>query len=411
MATPQVRPPARPPPPPAPPHLTPPPAPRRAASLELSQRTLFRSAHRGGVAWLDLDHVERRYLLSCATDASIAVYDTAPAAPGAGPREALAVVRKAATPGAHQSAVSGVAWYPVDTGIFLSGARDGEVKVWDANSLVPVAAFPIGSPVHAVAMSPAGAAHCLAAVGSSDADVLLADVVAGGVAQRLSGHRAGVWALAWSPTSEWELLTGGRDGQVRAWDVRRAGALAVLDVSSTKRKQAVAAAGGAGADERNGGSGRGAAAAATATAALTKAHGAGVTGLTPTPDGLFWLTAGNDDALRLWNAGSYRHELVHYSGAYNRATKPRQLAVTDDGGAAFCPSGSAVLAYEVASGKLLASLTGGHFESVNCCVWGPGGGELYTGANDHSIVAWAPREAARLDGGDDKDADKDAWSD
>lgn len=101
---------------------------------------------------LDLDHVERRYLLAGAADASVAIYDTqaptpadaapsAPygAAPGRGPgatlgataaaaaagtaeqHRALALVTKR-SPGGHRFSVSCVAWYPVDTGLFVTGA-------------------------------------------------------------------------------------------------------------------------------------------------------------------------------------------------------------------------------------------------------------------------------------------------
>ena len=110
--------------------------------------------------------------------------------------------------------------------------------------------------------------------------------------------------------------------------------------------------------------------------------GGAVTGVAPTPDGLHWLTAGTDDRVRLWDAGTYRcergvgsergrqggvqalsrspellplivplsfpqtrthrHLLVHYQGAFNRATQARQLALSGDGGTLFHPSGSAV---------------------------------------------------------------------
>lgn len=116
--------------------------------------------HTGGVAALDLDAVEQRYLLAGAGDASIAVYDVqqataeAEAATQAAAREAagaeaalsastrtlrpsaqagvaaantehtehaaLLTIGKAA-PGAHRFSVSCVAWYPVDTGLFVSG--------------------------------------------------------------------------------------------------------------------------------------------------------------------------------------------------------------------------------------------------------------------------------------------------
>ena len=36
------------------------------------------------------------------------------------------------------------------------------------------------------------------------------------------------------------------------------------------------------------------------------AHGGSVTGVHPTPHGLYWLSAGTDDRVRLWDAASYR---------------------------------------------------------------------------------------------------------
>ncbi|KAG7667760.1 putative WD repeat-containing protein ATCSA-1 [Nannochloris sp. 'desiccata'] len=385
---------------------------RRFSSLQLSQRKLFRSVHRGGVSWLDLDHVEERYLLSCASDASIAIYDTQLPTKKTS-HEAVATLTKA-TPGAHQVAISSVAWYPIDNGIFLSGARDGHVKVWDANTLTVGGTFSIGAPVFAVAMSPAAVSHCLVAVGSAEPDVLLCDVMSGGFSHRLSGHRAGgVWAVAWSPLNEFELMSGGRDGQLRIWDIRRAGTRAVLDMHDTKNRQ-----GGAG---RAGGPGNTSAAAPlrpkpqapgaqTSATIYAKSHENGITGVVPTSDGLFWLSAGNDDRVRLWNASSHRHELVHYNDTFNRASKPRQIAVSDDGNAVFHPSGSAVQVFDVHSGSTLSTLTGGHFEAVNCCAWNGVHEELYTGSNDHNIVVWAPKESGAVDpgGGDD---DQDAWSD
>ncbi len=37
-------------------------------------------------------------------------------------------------PGAHTYMVSAVAWYPQDTGLFVSGGHDHHVKLWDTNT-------------------------------------------------------------------------------------------------------------------------------------------------------------------------------------------------------------------------------------------------------------------------------------
>lgn len=44
----------------------------------------------------------------------------------------------------------------------------------------------------------------------------------------------GVMAVEWSTSSEWVLMTGGCDGAIRYWDIRRAGCFLVLDQSKSQ---------------------------------------------------------------------------------------------------------------------------------------------------------------------------------
>lgn len=44
----------------------------------------------------------------------------------------------------------------------------------------------------------------------------------------------GVMTVEWSTSSEWVLVTGGCDGAIRFWDIRRAGCFLVLNQSSTQ---------------------------------------------------------------------------------------------------------------------------------------------------------------------------------
>lgn len=68
--------------------------------------------------------------------------------------------------------------------------------------------------------------------------VQLCDIVSGGFTHSLAGHRAAVWAVAWSPSNEWQLATGGCDGQLRLWDIRRAGPLHIFDQHDTQEPRA-----------------------------------------------------------------------------------------------------------------------------------------------------------------------------
>jgi WD40 repeat protein len=250
--------------------------------------------------------------------------------------------------------------------------------------------------VHALAMSPAAAAHALVAAGVAGDAALLCDAASGGVALALPGHGAGCWAAAWSLTKEWELATGSAGGRLRLWDVRRPAEALDFDAAATAARRQGAAAAGA----------RSAPSPADARHGSARAHEAGVTAVLPSPDGLAWLSAGGDDRLRRWDAATRAHALVHYANAFNRARRPRQLAATADGRALFHPSGSTVQVFDARSGAQLAALAGGHFDAVYACRWSPVAGELFTGGADGHVVCWAPAAAA---GGED--SDRDAWSD
>jgi hypothetical protein len=140
----------------------------RLPSLAFSNSKHVVSAQGGGITWMDLDSVEHRYLLTAASDASIAAYDTwqpgasavgetaeedgntdvaaagAAAAAGGGPggdslrrgggggggersapgaHPALFSIGRRSTQDAHRYSVTSVVWYPVDGGLFISGER------------------------------------------------------------------------------------------------------------------------------------------------------------------------------------------------------------------------------------------------------------------------------------------------
>jgi DNA excision repair protein ERCC-8 len=383
--------------------------------MQFSDAKSISSDHHGAILWMDLDPVEHRYLLACAADASIAAYDTLKPSDNATHDHApLFVVQKGAN--GHQSAVSCVGWYPIDTGLFISGGRDEKVHVWDANVVESVSNLNIMAPVHCIAMSQAATSHCLVAVGSESSDVMLCDMMAMGFKQYvLPGHRGGVWAMAWSPRLEHELVTGDRGGQMRLWDMR----YATVPVHAFDMQHTVAqvredrephgfadvALPVAGRQQRG--------QQAKRSNAFSQAHSQGITGIVPTPDGLYWISAGNDDQIRLWDAASHRNMLVNYPNAFNRASKPRQISVAEGGDAVFHPSGSALQIFDTQGGRQIKVLSGGHFESVNACVWNSLTQELYSGGGDRAILTWAPSFLAKPSGALDGSEinSESCWSD
>lgn len=85
-----------------------------------------------------VDLTEGRYLLSSGSDASVAVYDVQRATDYDGngliaKHKPIAVVDKQHEQG-HKYAISTAIWYPIDTGLFITGSYDHYINVWDTNT-------------------------------------------------------------------------------------------------------------------------------------------------------------------------------------------------------------------------------------------------------------------------------------
>jgi DNA excision repair protein ERCC-8 len=220
---------------------------RRGDAATLSGDKTFAHRWAGGVNALALDQTERRYLLAGTVDAVVAAYDVEqPTLVDAATRRAThePVFRLGKGDGTdrapgHAFGVSSVAWYPVDTGVFFTASFDETAAVWDTNALQRVATFDFpGSKVYAIAVPPSrsssSCAHSLLACGTSDPRVRLCDPLSGAVTHALAGHRDAIMALAWVTGSEWVLASGSADGDIRLWDVRRAGSFMVLDATNAR---------------------------------------------------------------------------------------------------------------------------------------------------------------------------------
>ena len=257
-------------------------ASRRAAGAILSTRLTFLApsrnveleAHprqRGPVTCLDVERRDERLLVTGGLDASVCLWDleqraspeaatwagteaathaalasgqrppgdAPPPPPPPGPRVVKPLVRIGKSRkddffAPHAVAVSSVQWYSIDSGAFVSGGMDGLVKLWDAEAAAVVCSIKVGAHVYAARMPSLALSHCLVAVGGDQSDVKLVDLRARAASHTLVGHASAVWDVAWSPSCEWTLATGGADHGVRLWDIRRANAcVATLDQHGT----------------------------------------------------------------------------------------------------------------------------------------------------------------------------------
>ncbi|XP_020247940.1 DNA excision repair protein ERCC-8-like [Asparagus officinalis] len=418
---------------------------RRVSSLELSNRKEIVSPHKGAVNSLQVDLTEGRYLLSGASDGSAALFDVQHATDYEGggmiaKHKSLFVVDKQHGHG-HKFAISSAIWYPVDTGLFITGSFDHYVKVWDTNTTQVVMDFKMPGKVYGATMSSIATTHMLIAAGSADVQVRLCDIASGAFTHTLSGHRDGVMTLEWSTSNEWILVTGGCDGAIRFWDIRRAGCFLVLDQSrsqlgrrppfleSTLKKGSVTRKLHAGqsvsaktngqpkkmsALHRGNTSTRGSVVQRVHPGMLSShnratAHYGAVTGLKATRDGMYLLSSGSDSRLRLWDIESGCNTLVNYEAMRLQTSKALQLAINEDSSLVFVPCMATVKAYDMWSGMMYRTFRG-HYEAVNCCCFSSQDQELYTGSNDRKVLIWSPPNLAK-EGDGSLEEDRDNWSD
>ncbi|XP_050212417.1 WD repeat-containing protein ATCSA-1 [Mercurialis annua] len=421
----------------------------RISNLRLSNYKEIVSPHRGSINSLQVDLTEGRYLLSGASDASAAVFDVQRPTyfdDVISKHKCLFVIDKQHET-AHKYAVSSATWYPVDTGLFVTGSYDHYIKVWDTNTTQVVVDFKLPGKVYRTAMSALATTHMLIAAASEDVQVRLCDIASGAFSHTLSGHRDGVMAAEWSKSSEWVLVTGGCDGAIRFWDIRRAGCFRVLDQSQSQlgRRPPVPSH----SNTNNKGSLRtlpvGQCLSSKSRASQKKstsgngikqsplgrspakgpvkqrlhpgmlssqdratAHYGAVTGLKLTEDGMYLLSAGSDSRMRLWDVESGCNTLVNFETVRLQSSKAIQLATTQDSSLVFVPCMTAVKAFDVWSGNTSMTFRG-HYEYVNCCWYNSEDQEMYTGGNDRQILVWSPPKLIDMDTGPAEDQDN--WSD
>ncbi|GAB2228383.1 hypothetical protein Droror1_Dr00010219 [Drosera rotundifolia] len=429
----------------------------RVSSISLSNFKEVVSPHRGAVNSLQVDLTEGRYLLSSASDGSAAVFDIQCASEFVGGgliarHRSMFVVDKQHQQG-HKYAVSSAVWYPVDTGLFVTGSYDNFIKVWDTNTTQVVMHFKMPGKVYRTAMSTLATSHMLIATGTEDVQVRLCDIASGAFAHTLSGHRDGIMAVEWSKSSEWVLITGGCDGAIRFWDIRRAGCFLLLDQSKsqlgrrtpllshvTLSKASTSKANNNGLSAMSSGQQRkvlrnGKKQSSTGKMPMhapgsvkqrlhpgmlssqdrATAHYGAVTALKATDDGTYLFSAGSDSRLRLWDMDSGCNTLVNFETVRLQTSRAIQIAVTQDSSLVFVPCMTTVKAFDAWTGHTSMSLRA-HYEYVNCCWFNADDQELYTGGNDRQILVWSPSKMVSHEDNCSKNRkdpthDEDNWSD
>lgn len=301
-------------------------------------------AHQAGVNALSLD-IDGRILISGGADSSIKLWDLDESPNGS----AHIYKPKAAVPRsttAHKFGVTHLSFYPFDSAAFLSSSYDHHLKLYATESLTLSADFDLKSILYSHALSPI-ASHLLVACATQHPAVRLVDLRSGNFTHSLAGHHGAVLAVAWNPNTEHILASGGTDGMVRLWDIRKSsGSLGVLNVEDST--------GIIGFD----GLGRGARGRETG-----KAHQGAVNGITWTDDGAYIISAGHDERVRVWNAATGANTLASFGPTLKNGhlsnlpllTTPTSLTLPYKE-VLFYPNERELLMFELHEGKLLKRL-------------------------------------------------------
>jgi len=298
---------------------------------------------------------------------------------------------------AHKFGITDISFYPFDSLAFLSSSYDHTLKLFSSETLTASASFDLNSVVYAHAVSPI-AAHLLVACATQHPIVRLVDLRTGAAAHALAGHAGAVLTVGWSPIDEHILASGGTDGTIRFWDIRRsAGQLGVLDLEDSV---------GILGDD---GLGKG-----SKSVSQAKAHLGPVNGLVWADDGRHLVSTGHDEKIRVWNTIQGSNTLASFGPLVKNKTLSRQLPclvpsnfVGGGEDVFFFPSEKEILMYQLFEGKLLKRFQNpGSSQSIDLGVrakraslksrvvdlaWRHHSVEFYSGHGDGTIRAWKPR--------------------
>lgn len=233
----------------------------------------------------------------------------------------------------------------------------------------------------------------------------LVDLRSGSNTHSLAGHHGALLSLAWSPTVEHILASGGIDGTVRLWDIRKSsGSLRILDSEDSI--------GIIGTDGmRAGGWGR----------QTAKAHQGAVNGITWTDDDAYIVSAGHDERMRVWDAATGANTLASFGPTLKNSHLSNLPLITSPISSSlpgkrmlFYPNEKELLMFELHEGRIqkrlkvpgptmaaVRSKTGERNvkSRITALVWRGQTDGVYSAHSDGQIRAWLPRtlEDDRLD--------------
>ena len=309
-----------------------------------------------------------------------------------------------------QSILSALQWYPVDTGMFFTVSTAAIVAVWDTNQLQVVQTFQpfqyedslvAGGYSSSMEWSP-HQAH-LGAVGTKGVEpIRLIDLRAGHAAQSLrdSKHKmsTGTTSLTWSPIHSHLLVSGGFDGCIRLWDIRKGNQACVLDreyIDPCPREGLIPFEPSLWKNQ-------------SACVSSNMSHSGFVAAIRFTPNGSTLVSAGSDGTLSTWNMLKPHGELMpcryYYYGKNRKHTtalapitaqlQPLTLIATRE--YVWTHSQNSLLAYQIGKTGPPCMELKGHLKRVNTISMIPDyTKQIISGSSDGLLLMWSGRQQSQ----------------
>ena len=302
----------------------------------------------------------------------------------------------------HKFGITHISFYPFDCFAFLSSSYDHTLKIYATETVAISASFDLNSVVYSHALSPI-ADHLLVACATQHPAIRLVDLRSGASAHALAGHQGAVLSVAWSPRDEHILASGGADGTVRLWDIRRsAGSLGLLDLEDST---GIMGENGFGKNAR--------------ARERGKAHIGACNGVVWTDDGDHLVSAGHDERVRVWDVATGANTLSHFGPVIKNTHLSTLLPlivpsnmISPGKKVMFYPNEKEILMFDLFEGALLkrlrppgvavAQARGSSGQRnirnrITALAWRGGDIQMYSAHSDGLIRAWMPRTKDEMD--------------
>ena len=346
---------------------------KRWQSLALDSTCELERVNASAVNCLETERISGRYMLTGYNEGLVTIHDIAEVLyrKGAMLKSARLISNSPGlhTGKTHKKSVTGVHWYPHDTGLFTSSGMDGNLFVWDTQRMqvADTFIFPSSSTHTRRIYSHSISQNCLIAVGGSPPEICLWSVKTGAVTNVLRGHEHRVSAVEWSPVCSELLVSTGDNGKVFLWDIRQPKE-SVFQFDSLNRSSMVK-------DKR--------------------AHSyPRVPMLRFLACGSRFVTCCVGGDIRVWNALRGVKERQVFAVELIESDFCKQLTLTpymDNTQILYVPCKASICMFDINTGSRLGSLQG-HFNRVNVCETHSSQELLYSGGNDGEVIFWKPSE-------------------